>query len=142
MNQWFRNDRVVQAELDVFRAEQAERSGDPAGARTGYHAAGEADATVALSVPADHPNTRSDLGIAAVASLARSGDFGRAVEVAQRLLAEPDALRESGAAELRRLADEYAALIAPRASLASASANRGQAVRGAVRAQFALKRAA
>jgi hypothetical protein len=133
-----RDRRVEQAEVDSFEAERAERRGDVAGARARHHAAADAFAAVALSVPADHPNTRSDLAIAAVASYARAGDFGRATELARRMLAESDALTEHGRHELARLMHEYAKLL-PHAATGSA-ANRGGTVRAAVRSLF--KRAA
>lgn len=72
MNQWMRDSRVQKAEADAFAAERAERRGDVAVARDLYHQAGKAFASVALIVPADHPNTRGDLAMAAVASLARA----------------------------------------------------------------------
>jgi hypothetical protein len=106
MNAWMNDPRVARAEVDAFEAERAERRGDLAAARARHHAAADAFAAVALSVPADHPNTRSDLAIAAVASYARAGDFGRATELARRALAESDALTERGRGELFRLMRE------------------------------------
>jgi hypothetical protein len=126
MNVWLRDARVVKAEEDAFNAERAERRGEPDRARGLHHSAAEGFIAVALSVPADHPNTRSDLGIAAVASFARSGDVWRAVEVGRRLLVEPDALAAHGRSELERMVLEYGALLMPtrsppRAALRSAA---------------------
>jgi hypothetical protein len=107
MNEWMRDPRVAQAEADAFQAERAERRGDPTEARALYHRAAESLANVALGVPADHPNTRSDLAIAAMVSFSRSGDFDRAIEFGRRMLAEEDALPSSGRDELGRLVREY-----------------------------------
>lgn len=137
MNPWMRDPRAERGETEAFEAERAERRGDFAGARASYHKAGESFASVAASVPATHPNTRTDLTIAAVASFARAGDFGSAIEFARRMLAEGDALTEHGRAELARLAQQYAALITPRPPVA---ASRSSDVRDRVRSAF--KRAA
>lgn len=135
MNPWFQDRRVEQAEEDAFEAERAERRGDLAKARALYREAAEALASVALGVPADYPNTRSDLAIAAVASFARAGDFGASIELGRRMLAEADALTEHGRLELARLVSEYAALIS--LVLAhSAPYGRGAAIREQVRSQF------
>jgi hypothetical protein len=113
MNIWMQDPRVEKAEVDAFEAERAERRGDLAGARARYHAAADAFAAVALTVPADYPNTRSDLAIAAVASYARADDFGRAVELARRVLAESDALTEHGRSELEQLEGRYTSRCPP-----------------------------
>lgn len=139
MNPWMRDPRVEKGELDGFEAERAERRGDPSAARALYHGAADGYAQVALGVPADHPNTRSDLAIAAVACFARAGDFGRAVEFARRILAERDALTDDGAAEIERLSRSYAALLAP-PSATETAAPRGIRLREEVRGRF--KRAA
>jgi hypothetical protein len=136
MNAWMNDPRIQKAEVDAFEAERAERRGDLAGARARHHAAADAFATVALGVPADYPNTRSDLAIAAVASYARAGDFGRATEIARRMLAESDALTDHGRGEIRRLMSEYTALLAPLPSGPGPTTNRGLAVRDEVRSQF------
>ena len=140
MNAWMNDPRVEKAEVDAFEAERAERRGDLAGARARHHAAADAFAAVALGVPADYPNTRSDLAIAAVASYARAGDFGRATELARRMLAESEALTEHGRGELSRLMREYTALLTAPPSGPGPTSNRGRAVRDQVRSQF--KRAA
>ncbi|MFO0606162.1 MAG: hypothetical protein U0324_23510 [Polyangiales bacterium] len=107
MNRWMRDPRVERAETDAFFAERAERAGDLSSARERYRAAAESFAAVSLSVPADHPNTRTDLAIAAVATFARGGSYPRAIDHARRVLAEPGALTESGRAELLRLLRAY-----------------------------------
>jgi hypothetical protein len=111
-NAWYRDPRAKDGELKAFDAERAERRNDPAAARALHHEAAEAFAAVALSVPADHPETRSTLAIAAVASFARAGDLGRAGEFGRRMLVETDALSERGRAELARLVKDYAELVA------------------------------
>jgi hypothetical protein len=96
---------------------------------------------VAVAVPCDYPNTRSDLAIAAIASFARAGDFGQAIEFARRILAESDALTAHGRAEIVRLAHEYTTLVAPPLpSRSETSPGRGRRLRDEVRSLF--KRAA
>lgn len=142
MNVWLRDPRIERAEIDSFEAERAERRGDFSTARARHHAAAEAYAAVAIGVPADHPNTRTDLSIAAVASFARAGDFGRAIEFGRRVLAEYDALTTFGRTELRRLVLEYESIVPPHPSSSSSSAspapraNRSMSVRAQVRDQF------
>jgi hypothetical protein len=136
VNAWMQDPRVEKAEADAFEAERAERRGDLAGARARHHVAADAFAAVALGVPADYPNTRSDLAIAAVASYARAGDFGRAIELARRMLAEGDALTDHGRRELLRLVREYAALLARAPPHPGSGSNRGRAVRDEVRSRF------
>jgi hypothetical protein len=142
MNSWFQDPRIEKAEEQAFEAERAERRANRAAARQLYLAAAEAFASVALSVHADHPNTRSDLAIAAVASFARAGDFGQSIDFGQRVLAESDALTEAGRAELKRLVDEYSALVANSIQPVRVTArpDRSSDVRDRVRSQF--KRAA
>lgn len=112
MNPWFEDPRTVAGEEKTLQAERAERRGNAAMAHDLYREAAEAFAAVAIGVPADHPNTRSDLAIAAVATFARAGDLGRAVDFATRILVEIDALSPYGKAELNRLRADYAALVA------------------------------
>jgi hypothetical protein len=135
MNPWMKHPRVDKAAVDAFEAERAERRGNLAEARALHHAAADAFAAIALTVPADYPNTRSDLAIAAVASYARAGDFGRATELARRVLAESAALTEYGRDELLRMMREYTALLVPPPARKHA-ANRGNTVRDEVRNQF------
>lgn len=139
MNLWMSDARVKQGEVDAFEAERAERRGDLAAARSGYHDAGKAFASVAAAVPVSYPNTRTDLAIAAVASFARAGDFGRAIEFARRMLAEGDALTPPGRSELLRAVQQYATLLPP-APRPPQGLRRGDVVRDQVRSSF--KRAA
>jgi hypothetical protein len=138
MNAWMKDPRVDKAAFDAFEAERAERRGNLAAARALHHGAADAFAAVALGVTADYPNTRSDLAIAAVASYARAGDFGRATEVARRMLAESDALTEYGRGELARLMREYAALLGPATARGGPGGKRGREVRDEVRRHFKL----
>jgi hypothetical protein len=140
VNVWFRDPRVESAEAWAFEAERAEGKGDLARARALHHDAAEAFGAVALGVPADHPNTRSDLAIAAVASFSRAGDFGRALELGRRMLAEAGALTPYGQGELHRMVREYAPFVAPSGGPKAADSNRGSIVREQVRSSF--KRAA
>lgn len=137
MNPWFRHPRILQAQADSYHAEQAERRANFSEAHMLHLRAAEAYAAVALSVPPDYPNTRSDLAIAGVASYARSGDFGGAIELARRMLAERDALTDDGAAELETLARDYGRLVVAAKSPPVPLTNRGHAVREKVRTQFA-----
>src|SRR6185369_2552917 len=108
--------RFKKAEVDSFEAQRAERGGDATKARALHHAAAEGFGAVALAVPNDHPQTRTDLAIAAVASFARAGDLRRATEFGLRMLVESAALTKEGIVELQRLVHEYetlAATIAP-----------------------------
>lgn len=134
MNPWMRDPRVERAEAEVFDAERAERNGDLTRARELYRSAAEGFAVVALRVSPDHPNTRGDLAIAAVASYARACDFGGAIDLGRRVLAEHDALTTEGRAELQRLVQEYQSLVAPPSR--PPSGERGRAVREQVRGMF------
>jgi hypothetical protein len=136
MNLWMKHPRVDKASFDAFEAERAERRGSLAVARDRYREAAEGFAQIALTVPADYPNTRSDLAVAAVVSYGRAGDFGRAVELAGRMLAESPALNDYGRAELARLMREYSALIGPAKARPGPAATRGRDVWGDVRHRF------
>lgn len=128
--------RAEQGEVKSREAERKERRGQFQLARSLYREAGDAFASVAISVPNGCPNMRSDLAIAAVACLGRGGDFGRAVELALRFLAEPGGLSKRGIAELSSMAEEYAALAsAVRHPTRRAPAGEAR-VRGDVRHRF------
>lgn len=101
MNHWD-DPRAARAETDSFEAERAERRGDRLRARDLYSLAGSLWAEVCFSVEADHPNTRSDLAIAAVACLLRGGRREDAIAFTQRVLAAPETLTEAGILELQR----------------------------------------
>lgn len=111
-NAWFSDAHTKEGELKAFDAERAERRGNLPAARTLYSGAATAFQNVALRVPVDHPNTRADLTIAAVACFARAGDFGQAVDLANRMLAEPDGLSPYGRGELERMANDYSRRLA------------------------------
>jgi len=88
----------------------------------------------------DHPNTRSDLAFAAVASYSRAGRFDLAVEFGKRMLAEGDALTEYGRLELVRLVRQYSQVIAP--VRPRSGSGRGATLRAQVREQWVLEKAA
>jgi hypothetical protein len=140
MNEWMRNPRVEKGEANSFAAEQAEKRGNFAAARVLHQEAANAFASIAIAVPSDYPNTRSDLAIAAIASFARAGDFGQAIEFARRMLAESDALTEYGRTEIVRLDREYTTLLPSSLSRSATDPGRGRRVRDEVRGLF--KRAA
>lgn len=100
MNEWLTDPRALRGEELGYEAECSERDGDFARARELYRAAATEYASVALSMSPDHPHTRSALAIAAVSCFARAHDFGSAVDLAERMLAQPGALSERGRTEL------------------------------------------
>lgn len=132
MNPWF--EATKRASEDADAAEQSERRGHFAEARRLFHGAADSFAAVSLCVPADHPNTRGDLAIAAVACYARAGELDRTTEHATRALVEDDALTTYGKDELRRLLESYSALRGP-----ARTVTRGEIVRNEVRARFRLR---
>ena len=113
MNEWMNDRRAARGEELGYEAERAEQDGDVERARDLYRAAASEYAPVALTVSPDHPNTRSALAIAAVACFARALEFGRAVDLAERFLAQPGALSERGRTELLRMVQTYALLVDP-----------------------------
>jgi hypothetical protein len=137
MNEWLTDPRAVRGEELGYEAECAERDGDFARARDRYRAAATEYAGVALSVSPDHPNTRSALAIAAVACFARAHDFGRAVDLAERMLAQPGALFERGRTELLRMVRTYALLVEPARLPAKRAARSPHRMRDAVRGRRA-----
>lgn len=100
MNSWMADARVQRGETLVLEAERAERRGDTAVAMSGYLVAGELFADVAAEVSNTHPNTKTDLTIAAVASFTRAANFSRAFDLAEHMLAEFDSLTAHGRSEL------------------------------------------
>ena len=136
MNDWFRDPRTVNGEAKSYAAEQAERRNHLKLAHELYLDAADSFASVALNVPLDYPNTRSDLAIAAVACFGRAQEFDRAVELAQQFLAQPDALSMGGRSELARMARDYAQLF-PRNRFPTKRAKpRDGRTRGGVRHRF------
>lgn len=137
MNSWFDDPRAKQAELDAFDAERAERRGAFADAHVLYANAARAFASVALSVPPDHPNTRGALAVAALASALRSGNLGEACDLVARFLAEPDALGASSRIELLAMEQSLGKRLQSRpAGASSFSPRRDQIVRSSVRNSF------
>lgn len=136
MNEWLDDRRAARGEELGYEAECAERDGDVDRARDLYRAAAAEYAGVALTVSPDHPNTRSALGISAVACFARALEFGRAVDLAERLLAQAGALSERGRTELLRMVQTYSLLVDP-ARLPTRRAG-PHSNRAAVRGRFAV----
>lgn len=110
-NPWFDSPEARAASEDAFQAELAEDDNDSGRAKDLYRKAAVAYTRLALSVTADHPQTRSALGVSAVACHARAGDFGTALQVAERLLAQSGALSQRGRADLLRMVGNYTELI-------------------------------
>lgn len=108
MNPWLTNSRTNQAAENAFLAERAERRGDVAAARALHRAAASGFAAVALEVPADHPNTRSDLGLAALTSFNRAADLTAAEA------------RNRGAAVRAEVRAQFAHRVSPEGAIAHA----------------------
>lgn len=110
-NPWLDMPEARAASETAFQAELAEDDNDARTAKDLYQKAAVAYTRLALSVTADHPQTRSALGVAAVACHARAGDFGTALDVARRLLAQSGALSQRGRTDLLRMVGNYTELI-------------------------------
>jgi hypothetical protein len=110
VNVWFRDPRFKEAEAKSIAADQAERQNQRDLAMALNYEAAEGFASVAISVPADHPNTRSDLAISAVVSFACAGRYDRAVQFARRMLAQQGMLSLRGRGELLKTLAEYGAM--------------------------------
>lgn len=106
VNSWMADLRIMQAEADAFVAQQLARNGRADDARAKHLAAAEAFASVALEVPSTHPNTRSDLALAALASFDGALAFERRGAFAGAMLAASGegALRPDAVGELERAA--------------------------------------
>jgi len=102
VNTWFRDPRFKEAEAKSIVADQAERQNRHDLAMVLHYEAAEGFANVAISVTADHPNTRSDLAISAVVSFACAGRYDRAAQFAQDMLAQPGMLSPRGRGELAK----------------------------------------
>jgi|JI9StandDraft_2_1071091.scaffolds.fasta_scaffold438418_2 hypothetical protein len=113
MNVWFRDPRFKEAEAKAIAADHAERRGQRDLAMALNHEAGEGFAAVAVCVPADHPNTRSDLAISAVVCFGLADRYDRAIQFARQMLARQGMLSPRGRGELMKLLSEYEPL-APR----------------------------
>lgn len=110
MNDWFNDPRVRQAEADMFEAghlfKRTAVVGNIEKARALCRQSAVAYAAVAERVAADHPNTRSDLALAAMNCHMRAGDFALGAIYARGVLARPDLLTAPGRAELAACAEE------------------------------------
>jgi len=113
VNVWFRDRRFKEAEAKAIAADQAERQNQRDLAMALNYEAAEGFASVAISVPADHPNTRSDLAISAVVSFACAGRYDQAVQFARRMLAQQGMLSPRGRGELSKALAEYEPLVTP-----------------------------
>jgi hypothetical protein len=142
MDDWLNDPRAVRGEELSYEAECAESAGDFALARKLYREAATEYVGVALSVSPDHPHTRSALAIAAAACFARALDFGRAVDLAQRMLAQPGALSERGRTELLKMVQTYALLVQPARLPAKHAAGSSHRNRDAVRSKLSASKGA
>jgi hypothetical protein len=107
MNSWLDSPEARRAEAASFQAEMAERQGRIPEASALYLSAANDFEAAAHIVPETHPNTRGDLGIAAVACFARAGNFAAAIRAAERLLAQPGRLAPAGEKELTKMLQDY-----------------------------------
>jgi|LNFM01.1.fsa_nt_gb hypothetical protein len=107
----FDDPRSRRAEERAFEAERCERRGEFARARELYLEAAENSLSVALDVQG-LPRVRSVLAVSAVCLFRRAGRYDRAIEAAERLLAEDLSLTEEAAHELRDIVRSSRALLA------------------------------
>ena len=106
MSDVLEDSRLVESDDAASAAERLEREGDLPSARALYATASARTAAVALEVTG-LPRTRSILAVSAVCLAARAGRYDRAVDLAERFLAEPGALSRDGVAELHELLANY-----------------------------------
>ncbi len=106
MTDVFDDPRLVESDGAATEAERAERDGDLSAARALYARASARTAAVALEL-SGLPRTRAILAVSAVCLAARAGRYDRAVDLAERFLAEPGALAPEGVAELHALLASY-----------------------------------
>ena len=137
MNVWFRDPRFKEAEAKSIAADQAERQNQRDLAMALNYEAAEGFASVAISVPADHPNTRSDLAISAVVSFACAGRYDQAVQFARRMLAQQGMLSPRGRGELLKTLAEYEPLVTPIRFPTKPAPRQPHRMRGGVRDRFA-----
>ncbi len=138
-NRWFETLEARTASETAFQAELAENDDDAGKAKELYRKAAVAYTRLALAVTADHPQTRSALGVAAVACHARAGDFGVALDVARRLLAQSGALSQRGRTDLLRMVGNYTELIDAERKRTLPATRPANHARDDVRANFVLK---
>jgi hypothetical protein len=137
VNVWFRDRRFKEAEAKSIAADQAERQNQRDLAMALNYEAAEGFASVAISVPSDHPNTRSDLAISAVVSFACAGRYDRAVQFARRMLAQQGMLSPRGRGELLKTLAEYEPLVTPIQRPTKPAPRHPHRARGGVRDRFA-----
>ncbi|MBK9034012.1 MAG: hypothetical protein IPL61_22545 [Myxococcales bacterium] len=137
MSVWL-DPRKQHGEECAFEAERAEIAGDLGRAKDLYRDAARSYQSLALALTSADRDARSLIGTSGVACFARAGNFGDALDLAHRLLAQPGALTERGQRELTKMASSYVELlVAERKGIKRArSANHA---RDDVRATFALK---
>lgn len=93
----------------AFLAEQALRADDPAAAHLHYARAAALEAELLAEVPQTERRIRSALAVSAVALWFKAEEHARVLELAARLLGEPDALTTDARRELRELHDDAVA---------------------------------
>lgn len=108
MNDWFQDPRAELGEAKSRDAERAARRNRLDESYALYREAADAFTAVAVSVPLDHPNTRGDLAVAAVACFGRAREFDRAVEIAQHFISQPGGISKGAHRELTLMATDYA----------------------------------
>jgi hypothetical protein len=114
VNAWFRDARCKEGEAKAMAADDADRRNKRDLAMALHLEAAEAFASVAINVPADYPNTRSDLAIAAVVSFACADRYDLAVRFARRMLAQGGMLSPRGRGELSDMVVDYEPLVPQR----------------------------
>lgn len=132
MSAWVTDPRAKRAEENAFEAELAEAAGDNDRAKNLWLVAAADYVPLAYAIPPEEPNARGAIGISAVACLARGGDFVRAVDIANRLLAQSGALSSRARGELVRMAENYAEIVRGQ-HMGTKSANAGHRMRSKVR---------
>ena len=135
MSNIFADARVREGGDLALDAERLEREGKIAEARALYVQAAEQYYAVALAVHAA-PKARMVIAESAVCFAARGGRFDRAVEYAERFLAEPGSYGPEGVRVLESLVDDYRRAMVPRATTASQSAGRTPRWREEIRDKY------
>ncbi len=90
----------------ALEAEALEREGDITGARERYARAAVLYYAAGVTLT-DLPKLRAVIAVSAVCLAARGGRFDRAIEYAERFLAEPGSLAPDGVSELETLLENY-----------------------------------
>lgn len=108
----FSDPRVQEGGNLALDAERLERDGRIADARACYVDAAARYHAAAISVAAA-PKARAVIAVSAVCYAARGGRFDRAVEYAERFLAEPGSYGDEGARSLESLLADFRRAMAP-----------------------------